>query len=161
MRIWKLSWGYKMQSLTGILIRKLRFWFKSSQTSLNCQDKLKSPVSQIKYFIEIMWYGEKQNNYIFKLLTSTYDYNLQSQFYSVSVIFFIDEFLLDTAEFILGGLGSLAASDVSIPLSPSSALLKVSWWFVIIYQLYYDIVTFCCHFSLLTTSILIQGVLSP
>ena len=83
-----------------------------------------------------MWCGEKQNSYIFKLLTSTYDYNLQSQFYSVSVIFFIDEFLLDTAEFILGGLGSLAASDVSIPLSPSSALLKVSWWFVIIYQLY-------------------------
>lgn len=41
--------------------------------------------------------------------------------YSFSEILFIEEFLRVAAELTLGGLGSFTASEVSIPLSPSSA----------------------------------------
>ena len=58
----------------------------------------------------------------FNFVVFTKNTNLLVSYFSLFIfIWRREEFLLEIPELTLGGLGSLMASEVSIPLSPSSA----------------------------------------
>lgn len=66
------------------------------------------------------------------------------------------EFRLEIPAFTLGGLGSLIASEVSIPLSPSSALRnKCDQKEMIQFK---SMFTFFCHFCLFSARTSVQGL---
>ena len=97
--------------------RKLKKW---------CWPQNKNISSKLKWQLRIYFYwGWHYNKYFSVLCLSLFHslllvLSLWHSYFYLSM-FFWEEFLLVTAEVTLGGLGSLAASEVSIPLSPSSA----------------------------------------